>query len=291
MMQLPLQSILFWIAVTLAPQDTSQILIKGPDDAWAWTKQSSGWSESADRAIWVAKGNTVTSSIKEEKKTEDVGQYVEGVKTHDWKESSDLKLKPNALLTLEEVTYVYTVDQGTPTEKQYTIRFRRATPAGKGAARLGYVGEVSDVKRSIAGSGHAIAFDRPEDSKYVSAVEIYASRYGYPQPPKEDFHVYLLDKDRKVIHDSHFPYAKIPRGPMRWYKLELPSIEVPEHFYVALSFNPQQTKGIYLGMDKTGKDSHSYVGLPDNGFELLEDRADWMIRVHLTAAKAAGKGR
>lgn len=30
MMNLPLEAILFWIAVMLAPADTSQILVKGP---------------------------------------------------------------------------------------------------------------------------------------------------------------------------------------------------------------------------------------------------------------------
>ena len=44
MTQFPLEAILFWIAVTLAPQDTSQILVKGPDTTLAWTRQSSGWS-------------------------------------------------------------------------------------------------------------------------------------------------------------------------------------------------------------------------------------------------------
>ena len=64
--------------------------------------------------------------------------------------------------------------------------------------QLGYVGETSADKRSFADSGHAIAFDRPQDAKYLSAIQIYASRYGYPQPPAEDFHVYVLDKDQKV---------------------------------------------------------------------------------------------
>jgi hypothetical protein len=78
---------------------------------------------------------------------------------------------------------------------------------------------------------------------------------------------------------------------MRWYTLELPSVEVPEHFYVALSFNPEQTKGIYLGLDKNVKQSHSYTGLPEDGFEPLDNPSDWMVRVDLTATKKAGKGR
>ena len=56
------------------------------------------------------------------------------------------------------------------------------------------------------------------------------------------------------------PTPKIARGPMRWYTLEAPSTDVPEHFYVALSFNPEQTKGIYLGLDDSIKESHSFIG-------------------------------
>ena len=130
-----------------------------------------------------------------------------------------------------------------------------------------------------------MAFDRPEGARSVVAIQIYASRYGLPEPPAEDFHVWLLDKDRKVLHDFRFPYAQIARGPMRWYTLELPSTEVPEHFCVALSFNPHQTKGIYLGLDKTGKESHSYVGLPEQGYEPADKQSEWMVRVYL-AAKA-----
>ena len=111
-----------------------------------------------------------------------------------------------------------------------------------------------------------------------------------PEPPKEDFHVWLLDKDRKALHDFRFPYAKIARGRMRWYTLSLPSPEAPKRFYVALSFNPEQTKGIYLGLDKNVKESHSYVGLPEEGFEPVGDVSDWMVRVYLTpAAERAGE--
>ncbi len=151
-----------------------------------------------------------------------------------------------------------------------------------GATRLSHVGDASEDKRSLGGSGHAVAFDRPEEARSVVAIQIYASRYGLPDPPAEDFHVWLLDKERKVLKDFRFPYAKIARGPMRWYTLKFPSTEVPEHFYVALSFNPEQTKGIYLGLDKSVKESHSYAGLPEQGYEPINKQSDWMVRACLT---------
>ena len=155
-----------------------------------------------------------------------------------------------------------------------------------GAVRLSHVGDASEDKRSLGGSGHAVAFDRPEKARAIAAIQIYASRYGMPDPPKEDFHVWLLDKDRKAIHDYRFPYAKIARGRMRWYTLASPSREAPQRFYVALSFNPEQTKGIYLGLDKNVKESHSYVGLPEDGYQPVGETADWMVRVYLTRGRA-----
>jgi len=157
----------------------------------------------------------------------------------------------------------------------------RPTATDKGVVRLGYVGETSADKRSLGGSGHAVAFQRPADVKYLTAVQIYASRYGHPEPPEEDFHVYLLDEDRRLIKDVPVPYAKIERGPMRWYTFAMPTTEVPKRFYVAFSFDPHQTKGIYLGLDKEVKESHSYIGLPDEGFKPVPEKYDWMVRAYV----------
>ncbi len=151
----------------------------------------------------------------------------------------------------------------------------------EGAIRLSHVGDASEDKRSIGGSGHAIAFTRPADKKRVVAIQMYASRYGLPQPPDEDFHVYLLDQRQNVLKDLTYPYALIERGPMRWYTLEVPAVEVPEDFWVALSFNPHQTKGIYLGLDKNVEKAHSYTGLPSSGFSAVREKSDWMVRVFL----------
>lgn len=285
LIQPPLQAILFWVAAALAPPDTSQIVVKGPEATWAWTRQTSGWSFSADRSVWSAESNSVTKSSKgkEGKRAVDVQQYVQGVKDHDWKESAKLPLQSSASLAKEGGTFVYTLDEGSDTAKRYVIRYRRDPAAKNGVVELGYVGATSSDKRSFADAGHAVAFDRPAGAKYLSAIRIYASRYGYPQPPKEDFHVYVLDKDRKVVKDFLFPYSLIARGQQRWYTLDLPATEVPNHFYVALAFNALPTKGIYLGLDKSVKESHSYAGLPGDGFKPVPEKYDWMLRARLVS--------
>ena len=60
----------------------------------------------------------------------DLGQFVQGIKDHDWKKSSAaLKLRPNAALAKVGETYVYTLDEGTTAAKRYTIRFRQNAAA------------------------------------------------------------------------------------------------------------------------------------------------------------------
>jgi len=144
--------------------------------------------------------------------------------------------------------------------------------------RLGYVDNSAEGRRSIAGSGHAVKYRRPADGKYLVAVEMFASRYGHFSPPAEDFHIYVLDKKLKLIRAHPVPYSRIEWGSPRWHTLTLPAVVVPDVYYVALAFNPHQTKGIFLGLDESVKRSHSYVGLPTTGFEPVGEKSDWMVR-------------
>ena len=72
MQSLPLQAILFWISVTLAPHDTSQILVKG-ETTCAWTKVASGW-ERFIRPIGLARGRKLRGSIREAKRVQGQGR-------------------------------------------------------------------------------------------------------------------------------------------------------------------------------------------------------------------------
>jgi len=178
------------------------------------------------------------------------------------------------------------------------VDFRPLLPlelAGEGrlpanALMLTHVDLTSEGKRSLGGSGHAILFERPDDVRFVQAVEIFASRYGHPKPPEEDFHVYLLDENRHVLVDLPYPYSMIERSDLEWYVLGTPPIEVPRLFYVALSFNPHQTKGIFLGYDSDVEESHSFVGLPERGFREVDEAYDWIVRVYL-CEQPSGTGR
>jgi hypothetical protein len=152
------------------------------------------------------------------------------------------------------------------------------------------VDDTAEGRKSLGGSGHAVEFQAPEKARWVEAVQIFGSRYGTPQPPKEDFHVTVLDAERKVLADVPFPYATVERGDMRWYMLRTPSIEVPERFTVAVAFNPGRTKGVYLGTDSNVELTHSLTGLPDRGFQEVAEKVDWMVRVVLSPKPTGKKG-
>jgi len=148
------------------------------------------------------------------------------------------------------------------------------------AVKVSHVGDTADGKQSYGGSGFAIVFDRPEGATKVVAIELFASRYGMPQAPNEDIHVYLLDEDFKVLHDLTYPYRTFERGEDRWYALGVESLEVPERFHVGFFFNAHQTKGVYMGKDTDVEESHSFFGTVEKGYKPVDGKHDWMVRVH-----------
>ena len=140
-----------------------------------------------------------------------------------------------------------------------------------------------DSKRSSTGGGHAILFDRPEqDEWYLDRVEVFGARYGYPQPPDEDFTVFVTDPSMERYCAIARPYGTFERGPEKWTSIALPPVRVPARFYVCLVFNPTQTKGMYVGIDKSVKESHSRDAVPGSHLGEVEQGAEWMIRAHLT---------
>lgn len=140
-------------------------------------------------------------------------------------------------------------------------------------------------KKSIAGSAHAVQFEIPGKDWYLTEVKIYGSRYGYPAAPKEDFHIWLCDKDFKVIADFPQPYSKFERGNPKWVTLLLKPTNVPSQFIVCAGFNPTGTKGVFVGYDSEGS-GNSFTGLPGEEKKSFSE-GDWMIRVKVDQLKNA----
>lgn len=136
-------------------------------------------------------------------------------------------------------------------------------------------------KRSLP-QGIASAFKAPGDTYYLTSIRIHGGRYGYPQPPKEDFHVFLCDKEFKLIADFPFSYSKFARGEPDWVSLRMKPTKVPEEFIICLDFNPERTKGVYISHDAEGK---SPVGLPGKPAGYFTG-GDWLVRPQLDTLKS-----
>lgn len=140
-------------------------------------------------------------------------------------------------------------------------------------------------KNSIAGSGHGVRFSVLGGGWYLTSVRIHGSRYGQPRPPRENFHVWLCDKDLKVIAEFTFRYAKFTRGGPRWVTLKTVPTSVPQDFVICVGFNPARTKGVYVSRDKESS-GDSLTGLPGRGSRSF-DKGDWLIRARVDLLSAS----
>lgn len=140
-------------------------------------------------------------------------------------------------------------------------------------------------KKSIAGGGHAVRFEVTGDTFYLTAVRIHGSRYGTPQAPNEDFHVWLCDAEMKAIADYPLPYSLFDRGEARWVTLRIPPTNVPSKFIVCVGFNPTATKGVFVSRD-AASGGNSLSGLPGGGAGQFGE-GDWLIRAVVDQARGA----
>lgn len=142
---------------------------------------------------------------------------------------------------------------------------------------------TAEGKRSIAGGGHAVLFKKPEAGDWcVDRVYLFGSRYGTPQPPREDFLIYITDPEMKLQAKITKPYSLFQRGTPRWVAIDIPPVKVPDEFYVCFVFSPTQTKGVYISYDESIEQSHSKLAVPGKYLKDLEKKYDWMIRARLT---------
>ena len=150
---------------------------------------------------------------------------------------------------------------------------------------LKYGDGKADGKKSYGGSGHMIRFQMPEGVTKIKGIRIHGSRYGLPQAPKEDYEItFLNDELDETLHSEAAPYHQFKRGKEQWVRVLFKEpVELPEKFWIALNFNPHQTKGVYLSYDTETKGKHSRVGLAGDEKEPKETDfgGDWMVQVLL----------
>lgn len=150
---------------------------------------------------------------------------------------------------------------------------------------LKYGDGKADGKKSIAGAGEMIQFSLPEgQDNDLKAIRVYAARYGYPQPPKEDVEITILNEEMTdEIHKELIPYSIFKRQTEpRWTTVPFDEpVDVPETFWVVLSFNAERTKGVYVGYDTSTGGEHSRVGFNDQDAKETDFKGDWMVQAVL----------
>jgi beta-lactamase regulating signal transducer with metallopeptidase domain len=151
---------------------------------------------------------------------------------------------------------------------------------------LSYGDGKPDGKKSYGGSGFMIEFEMPEGVTKVKGIRIHGSRYGLAQAPNEDFEIKFLSEGRdEVLHTETAPYKLFARGKTQtWVRIPFKDeVEVPKKFWIALNFNAEQTKGVYVSYDTSTKGEHSRVGLAgdDTDPKPTDFAGDWMIQVLL----------
>lgn len=173
--------------------------------------------------------------------------------------------------------------------------FVAAPPASLSAAEqasgatptaLKYGDGKADGKHSYGGNGEMIRFEMPEGVTKVRGIKIHGSRYGLPQAPDEDFEITFLNDDLdEILHTEAAPYRLFKRGKEMWTRVNFKEpVELPKAFWIALNFNAQQTKGVYVSYDTSTKGEYSRVGLAggEEPPKPTDFDGDWMVQVLLS---------
>jgi len=140
-------------------------------------------------------------------------------------------------------------------------------------------------KQSMSGSAETMLFRLPEGSWQLDGIKVFGARYGADEPPQEDISIYICDAEFKLLHELQIPYARFERGDEKWHSISFAPVNVAKTFYLGMDFHATATKGVYVGMDKGVRRSHSRIALPYAHIDDLKERADWMIRPHISPKK------
>jgi beta-lactamase regulating signal transducer with metallopeptidase domain len=169
-------------------------------------------------------------------------------------------------------------------ESEKEAEAARSADTAKNGLVLKYGDGKSDGQRSLGGSGEAIQFTLPTEKGQLKGIRLFGSRYGLPQPPKEDVLVYILNEDMsQVLHTETVPYKTFPRTKKPgWIDVNFKQArEVPKVFWVAIDFKAHETQGVYLHFDTSTEGKYSKAGLPGKEWKDVDFGGDWMIRAIL----------
>lgn len=145
-------------------------------------------------------------------------------------------------------------------------------------------GSMAD-KLSMSGAAQTVLFRLPGGSWQLDGMKLFSARYGADEPPQEDISIYLCDESFNLLREVKVPYASFEKGDEKWQKVLFPPVDSTRTFYLGVDFHATAEKGVYVGMDKGVKRSHSRIAMPYGQVSDMKTTADWMIRAHLCPKK------
>ena len=104
------------------------------------------------------------------------------------------------------------------------------------------------------------------DERVNQVTPILFARYGTPQPPKEDFEIFVCDADNNLITSYKFPYSKFARGNAKWVKFSVRPTAVPQQFLVDGATRKQLTNNEDMAPDLTAAPQQRFVVTRADGF-------------------------
>jgi hypothetical protein len=150
---------------------------------------------------------------------------------------------------------------------------------------LFYGGGAMADKLSMSGSAQTVLFRLPGGAWQLDGIKLFGARYGMDEPPKEDISLYICDEAFDFLREVKVPYSSFEMGGEKWQTVSFPPAEAPRTFYLGVDFHATAEKGVYVGMDKSVKRSHSRLAMPYDQVSDMRTTADWMIRVHVRPNK------
>ena len=145
-----------------------------------------------------------------------------------------------------------------------------------------------DDHMNIQGGFYTMEFETPKDVEgYVWEVQAYASQFGGQHDSEAVCSdVYILDKDRRVITRTTFPYS-VATQEKQWIKIPTLPTKVKGKFYVSIDTHCTSHKGLYMGYQDGNPKKVGSTGELIDGQVLTKDWSErfahmqWMIRAKI----------
>lgn len=130
-----------------------------------------------------------------------------------------------------------------------------------------------DKYMNIQSACYTVEFATPKDVEaYVWQVQIFASQFGGGHDSEAvNGDIYVLDKNRKIISRTSFPYSLVSQK-HGWVNVPTLPTRVKGKFFVSLDSHGRKDKGIYIGYKKTADPG---VASTDELKRTKILRADW----------------